>query len=68
MSKLVVFTVPSTEILKMVNLKIETKHSGRTKARRDSTSKKEPWDEDRELTLSKDIIEDSDDELAPLDS
>jgi hypothetical protein len=67
-SELVVLTVPSTEILKMVTVKNETKHSGRTKASHDSTSKKGPRGEDKELTLSKDIIKDSDEELAPLDN
>lgn len=60
--------VASTEILKMVNVKNGTKLSEGTKARRDSTSKKGPWGEDKELALSKSIIKDSDEELAHLDN
>ncbi len=66
--ELVVLTVASTEILKMVKAKNRTKFSEGTKARRDSTSKKGPWGEDKELTLSKSIIKDSDEELAHLDN
>ena len=63
-----VLTVASTEILKMVNVKKGTKLSEGTKARRDSDSKKGPSGEDRELTLSKSIINDSDEELVHLDN
>jgi hypothetical protein len=68
-SELLVLTVPSTEILKMVNIKKETKLAGRKRATLDSTSKKGTWGEGKkELTLSKDIIEDSNEELAHLDN
>jgi len=56
------------EILKMVKAKNRTKFSEGTKARRDSTSKKGPGGEDKELILSKSIINDSDEELAHLDN
>lgn len=65
---LVVLTVASAETLKMVNVKNGIKLSEGTKARGDSTSKKRPRGEDKELTLSKNIIQDSDEELAPLDN
>jgi len=52
----------------MINIKNETKSSRRTQPRRDSTSKKGPGGEGKELILSKDIIEDSDEELAHLDN
>ena len=68
MLDLVVLTVASAETLKMVNVKNGIKLSEGTKARGDSTSKKRPRGEDKELTLSKNIIQDSDEELAPLDN
>lgn len=67
MSGVVVLMVPSTEILRMVNFKHGIKPSGRKRATRDSTSKKATRGEYKELTLSKGVIEDSDEGLAPLD-
>lgn len=64
-----VLTVPSIETLKMVTVKKEAKLFGRKKAMRDSTSKKGTRREDeKELTLRRDTIEDSDNELAPLNN
>lgn len=66
LSKLLVLTILSTEILKMVTVKREAK-LGRKRATRDSTSKNRTRSEDKEeLTLSKDTIENSDEELAEL--